>query len=339
MTTSLDDRKTFLLESSRLYDAMIRMTTSEVIRRYLAFRIIVNAMAFEDVVGKRSHPRLRQIRNVLLAHKQEDDFFEGYKAADEITNATMAPLLAYMSAETQGTDANYLVPELADPATHKRFSNLMPRVFNVFHEDFLSGFRMINNHLCYTGGSIQEVSAGALPGVFYRYHSSMALFQLGQYVYNNTHTEADLLWTARHAKLDMLLHSQNLADSVFKDGHNPHSIDGLLEVMASEGIGDPSALVTLKSNPKFTTAYAQIRQIRNKLVGHMDKNAALPGLLSALDGMSVQTVHDLVNLVDKAVWGASNTHIALRIRYVSGNQPVTNPQIVDISGLKPSPYF
>lgn len=338
MANFLEDRKTFLLESSRLYDAMTRLTTSEVVRRYLAFRIIVNAMAFEELVGERPHVRLRQIRNVLLAHKQEDDFFEGYKAADEITHIKIAPLLTYMNAKV-AIDAAYEIPELSDPAVHKRFSNVMPHVFEEFHVDFLSGYRLINNHLCNTGMSIHEISSGSLPGVYYRYHSSMALFQLGQYIFNNTYAQPELLWTSRHAKLDMLLHAQNLADCVFKDSYNPHSIDGLLEVMTIENIGDAGPLRLLKANPNFNNLYVAIRKLRNKLIGHMDKSSALSVLISDLDALTADSIYDLVNLVDKAVFDASSTHIALRVRSMSGNQPLNNPLIVDLSGLKPTPYF
>lgn len=339
MTTPIDDRKTFLLEGSRLYEAMIRLTTSEVIRRYLAFRIIVNAMAFEDLIGNRTQARFRTIRNVLLAHKQEPDFFAGYRAADEITNGSISPLIASMAASTHAPDPSYTVPELSSGTTHTTFSYLMPRVFDKYHTDFLEGFRLINNHLCYTGSSIQEVGAGELPGVFYRYHSSMALFQLAQYIFNNTENLPELLWTTRHAKLDMLLHAQNLADTVFKDINNPHSIDGLLEVVTSKGIGDISHLQQVKADRRFIKIYDSARKVRNKLIGHMDKQAQLPVLLAELDALPAVDIFDLVNMIDKAVFDVAQTDIAIRIRYFSGNQAINNPMIVDIAGLKPTPYF
>ena len=339
MAAPIDDMKTFLLEGSRLYEAMIRLTTSEVIRRYLAFRIIVNAMAFEDLIGNRIHARFRQIRNVLLAHKQESDFFAGYRAADEITNASVSSLITFMAASTPAPDPSYIAPELSAGSTHRTFSYLMPQVFDQYHSDFLAGFRLINNHLCYTGLSVQEVSAGELPGVFYRYHSSMALFQLAQYVHNNAQNFPELVWTVRHAKLDMLLHAQNLADTVFKDVNNQHSIEGLFEVMTSEEIGSVFSLQQLRGNPRFAAIYPSIRKVRNKLVGHIDKQAQLPVLLADLDALPIADICELVNLIDKAVFDAAQTHIAIRLRYTSGNQPINNPMIVDIAGLKPAPYF
>jgi hypothetical protein len=336
---SIEDKKTFLLESSRLYEAMIRLTTSEVLRRYLAFRIIVNAMAFEDLIGNRLHARMRQIRNVLLAHKQEADFFAGYRAAEDITNATISPLMSLMTGSTSAPDPSYAIPELLAGESHKAFSYLMPLVFEKFHEDFLSGHRLINNHLCYTGSSIQEVGSGPLPGVFYRYHSSMALFQLAQYIHNNALQAPLLTWTVRHSKLDMLLHAQNLADTVFKDSNNSHSIEGLWEVMSAEAIGNVVSLQTVKNDPNFARRYTSIRRMRNKLIGHMDKQAPLPTLVAELDALSVQDSMDLVNAIDKAVFDAAKTHPAIRVRYLSGNQPINNPAIVDIPGLKPTPYF
>lgn len=339
MTTPLEDRKTFLLEGARLYDAMIRLTTSEVIRRYLAFRIIVNNMAFEDVSGNRTNVRFRQIRNVLLAHKQEPDFFAGYRADDEIKNSSISPLIAEMTAATPIPDTSYLIPELSGESTHRIFSHLMPQIFEKYHADFLSGFRLINNHLCFTGSSVQEVSSGELPGVFYRYHSSMALFQLAQYIHNNTYTLPELHWTVRHSKLDMLLHAQNIADTVFKDAKNTHSIEGLLEIMTSERLGNVSDLVAVKADTEFVADYAKIRKLRNKLIGHMDTQSPLPALLCDLDALSIADIYNLVNKIDKAVFDASQSHIAIKVRYMSGNQPINNPLIVDIPGLKPAPYF
>jgi hypothetical protein len=49
-------KKAFLLQGSQLYDKMIAISPSDVIRRYLAFRIIVNAMAFEDIINNRQNP-------------------------------------------------------------------------------------------------------------------------------------------------------------------------------------------------------------------------------------------------------------------------------------------
>ena len=310
-----DIKKAFVQQGSLLYAEMIKLTQSDVIRRYLAFRIMVNSMSFEDLVQNRQFQRVRKVRDVLLAHKQEAEFFEGYRAVDEITDRTITPLVSFMNSETATVEPTVVVPELRPGNAQKSFQSILPKIFDRYEEDNLSGHRVINNFLCYTGSSVQEISGGELAGVFYRYNSSMALFDLAQYIYNNTHAIPDLIWTSRHAKLDILLHAQNLADCTTKDTRNPHSIDGLLEVMNGERIGDPAAINTLVADNAYTTMYVNIRAVRNKLIGHMDKSAAFANLLTALDRVSVGDVYDFVNMVDKAVFDASQSHIAISTRY------------------------
>lgn len=46
----VDRKKVFLQQGSELYKDMIALTDCTV-KRYLAFRIIVNGMSFEDLVG------------------------------------------------------------------------------------------------------------------------------------------------------------------------------------------------------------------------------------------------------------------------------------------------
>ncbi len=334
-----DKKKVFLQQSSSLYDEMIKLTDNDVIRRYLAFRIIVNTMSFEDLVGKRQHLRMRKIRDVLLAHKQEPEFFEGYRGSDDVTNQSIGPLLAFMSLETGLVDPADALSELKDGPAKTKFDDLLPQVFALYEKDHLTGYRLTNNFLCFTGENVQEVTAGPLAGVFYRYHSSKALFELAQYVYNNTRTQPELVSTASHAKLDMLLHAQNMADCAVKDTHNRHSIDGLLEVMTTEAIGDATSLQALISSARYQLVYSRVRQVRNKLIGHMDKAASLADLIAALNALATTDIHDLVNLVDKAVYDASSSHIAIRTRYQSYNQKLNDPLIMKIAGLAPRPYF
>ena len=53
----VDRKKVFLQQGSELYSDMIALTDSETVKRYLAFRIIVNAMSFEDIEGDRRSRR------------------------------------------------------------------------------------------------------------------------------------------------------------------------------------------------------------------------------------------------------------------------------------------
>jgi hypothetical protein len=137
----------------------------------------------------------------------------------------------------------------------------------------------------------------------------------------------------------MLLHAQNMADCAIKDRHNQYSIDGLLEVMIAEPIGDPTPLQVLVNNPRYQSVYSRVRKVRNKLIGHMDKAASLAGLIADLDALATAHIHDLVDMVDKAVYGAASSHIAIRARYTSHNQKLNDSSIRDIAGLKPRGYF
>lgn len=331
-------KMTFLLEGSRLYQGMIDQSSSDVIKRYLAFRIIVNAMSFEDLVGKRLDTKMREIRNVILAHKQESDFFEGHKAADHITNQTITSLMNFMEAQISTIDAQYLLAENIDETSKGMLATLVPQVFDLYQKDFLAGFRIINNYLCFTGQSIHEVSKNDLAGVFYRYHSSKSLYDLSEYLFNNAKTEDNLNGLYRHTKLDMLMHAQNMADCIIKDNRNNHSIDGLLEVMTNEKIGDASPLASLASDQNFQILYQKVRNLRNKLIGHMDKSQALSSLLQLLDDLPDDVPSSLVNIVDKAVFLAARSHIAVWGRYCTGNQVLRDKNIVSIPGLKLQPY-
>jgi hypothetical protein len=335
----LDQKKTFLQQGAALYGEMIKLTTNDVVRRYLAFRIIVNAMSFEDIVGNRQHLRMRNIRDVLLAHKQEPEFFEGHRAADEITDQAITPLLDFMAAETGPPDPAGVLPELSGGIPKVKFENLVPRIFDLYEKEFLAGHRVINNFLCFTGSGVQEVTTGDLAGAFYRYHSSKALYDLSEYIFNNARLDADLAWLARHTRLDMLLHAQNMADCAIKDTRNRHSIDGILEVMVADRIGDPASLQALASDPVYQAVYARVRTVRNKLIGHMDRAAPLADLVAALDALPETDTCDLVNMVDKAVHTAARSHIAIFGQYITGNQVLDDPAITDIAGIQTRPYY
>lgn len=331
-------KKSFLQQGSSLYGEMIKLTANDVIRRYLAFRIIVNTMSFEDIIGRRQHTRMREIRNVLLAHKQESDFFEGHRAADEITNQTIDPLLSFMSAETGAPDPAVLLPEIFSKMSKLKFERLVPQILALYEKDFLSGHRVINNFLCFTGNNIHEITKADLAGAFYRYHSSTALYGLSEYIFNNARLDPDLAWLARHAKLDMLLHAQNMADCAIKDAQNSHSIDGILEIMVSEPIGAPTSLNALANDSGYKVLYARVRAVRNKLIGHMDKAAPFVDLISALDTLPDSAPSDLFNMIDKAVFTAAQSHIAIWGRYITGNQVLNDPAIRGIVGIQTRPY-
>jgi hypothetical protein len=136
----------------------------------------------------------------------------------------------------------------------------------------------------------------------------------------------------------MILHAQNLADCTFKDVHNNHSIDGLLEVMVSTGLGDPGSLQSLQADAGYQARYASVRKLRNKLVGHMDRSASLSDLLNDLDALPAQDIFDLVNEVDRAVATAAHSSMPIWGRFVTGNQKFKDPSILQIRGISVRPY-
>lgn len=334
----VDRKKVFLQQGSELYNDMVALTDCDTVKRYLAFRIIVNAMSFEDLVGDRRFATMRKIRNTLLAHKQEAGFFEAFQAVDHITQTSVGELLTFMVGHTRRFDARVVPLERKDVGVGKRFDILVSAVLAKYVTDKLEGFRLTNNFLAFTGSHVHEMSAGDLAGVFYRYNSSIALFGLAQYIFNNVHDYDDFRASTQHVKLDMILHAQNLADCVLRDTRNPHSIDGLLEVCEREGLGDLAQLRKLKSDASYQRVYEGVRGVRNRLVAHMDTRGRLAEMLDALDRLAIDDIRDLVNMVDKAVWAATRPHPAQWTRYHSASEPFNNENIIDILGFKPRPY-
>ncbi|MDE2661105.1 MAG: hypothetical protein OXI45_12955 [Acidobacteriota bacterium] len=334
----LERKKRFLQQTSELYREMIELTDHDAIKRYLAFRIIVNAMSFEDLIDHRRYPTMRTIRDTLLAHKQRSDFFEAFHAVDHIDRRSIGALLDFMSRQTHASDPRLRPLEIQDDAVNRRFRSVLTCVLKCYEQSALSGFRLTNNFLAHTGSHVHEISSSDMAGVFYRYNSSMALFQLSQCIFNNIHNCGDFAMSTRHAKLDMILHAQNMADCAIRDRRNRYSIDGLLEVSQTTGIGDPQRLVVLSSDASFRCLYNSIRSVRNGLIGHMDGAEDLSDLLDTLDQLPISDVHDLVNLVDEAVYDVSQTHRAILIRYNSANEPFNNPNIRAIEGFAPRPY-
>jgi hypothetical protein len=61
----LEAKKAFLYQSALLYHTMRELAPNDVLGRHLAFRIIVNAILFEDLAGLRAHPPGGTIRCVF----------------------------------------------------------------------------------------------------------------------------------------------------------------------------------------------------------------------------------------------------------------------------------
>lgn len=336
----MKEKLCFLLNSSKLYREFTYLTENDCLRRFLAFKVILNCMSFEDLVKKRQFNTIRPIRDVFLAHKQEGDFFNAFNASNLIKSSLIDQLISFMEANTDLDESVF--SELNDHRLRNEIFELTKKILGKFEEDYFSGFRLSNNFLCSQKGQISEIFSGPISSIFYRYNSSKHLSFLSNYFISNFLPCPEMNFVLRNAKIDYVLHAVNMFDSIFKDVHNSYSIDGLHEVLLAENIGDISALVSLQQDFGLLDTYKQLRNVRNKLAGHMDKRTNLEDLLALVDQLDFDSVFDFVNRLNKAVWETAKTHIAIRVHYMP-NQPnalkIKNSNIIEVNGIQNEPYF
>jgi len=135
---------------------------------------------------------------------------------------------------------------------------------------------------------------------------------LANFFITNLGAHTDFPNALQNFKIDYILHAVNMRDCIFKDTFNTHSIDGLLEVMTESGIGNAEKLQQLNTDIPFQAKYSEMRNIRNKLAGHMDKTIPLADLLKLVDDFDIVTAYDFVNKLDKAIYETAETHIVIR---------------------------
>lgn len=329
----MEDKKKFLLDLAKIHDALTTQTENECIRRFLAFKVVLVAMSFEDLVNVRKYPSARKIRDVFLAHTQSSDFFAAFDASEEICKDKIDELISAMEAEMN--EAYVPAPELTDTTLFRNITAILEK----FHEDFYSGFRLSNNFLCTGEGQIKEISSNPIASVFYRYNSSRELSSFANYFISNLSQFSLSRLMLNSFKIDYILHAVNMCDTIFKDKNNRNSIDGLHEVIQREGIGNIEPLNKLKGEQPFWTLYKELRWLRNKLAGHMDKKEKLTDLMAKLEALNFQKAFDFVNELDKAVRQTSISHIVLRIHYYSFNQRIEDQNIIAMGEFKNRPYF
>ena len=336
----MNEKLCFLINSSRLYREFTSLTENDCLRRFLAFKIILNCMSFEDLVNNRQFVNIRPIRNVFLAHKQEGDFFNAFQASNVIKSSLIDQLIVFM--ETNANLDGNEFPELSDDRLRNDINELTKQILRKFEEDYFSGFRLSNNFLCTQKGQISEISSNPIASVFYRYNSSKHLSFLSNYFISNLVSFHKMSFVLRNFKIDYVLHAVNMYDSIFKDGRNRHSIDGLHEILTARSIGDTSALDAIQQDSGFLGTYNQLRHVRNKLAGHMDQSVSLSDLLALVDQLDFDNVFDFVNKLDKAVFDTAQTHIAIRVHNLP-NQPqalsINDSNIIEVNGLENEPYF
>lgn len=335
----MEDKKKFLINSSLLYKLLIDQTTNNCVRRFLAFKIIVNSMSYEDLVNNRQFPDVREIRDIFLAHKQNHQFSDAFNAAELIKGKTITDLINLMVANLSSQTGYEYFPELTDNTTSTAYKNLSGQILKLFVEEFYVGYKLSNNFLCTGEGQIKEVSSNKMSGVFYRYYSSKELSILANFFITNLAAHTDFPNALQNFKIDYILHAVNMKDCIFKDTFNTHSIDGLLEVMTESGIGNGDRLRQLNADTAFQAKYSEMRHIRNKLAGHMDKTIPLADLLKLVDDFDIVTAYDFVNKLDKAIYDTAETHIVIQHHYHTFNLPIEGKDIIAITNHQNSDYF
>ena len=331
----MNDKKLFLLNSSKLYRAFTLETKNDCIRRFLAFKIILNCMSFEDLINNRQFSDIRVIRTIFLAHKQENDFFNAFNASELIIGELIDNLINFM-------EENTIIENNTSPILDDKRRNLVKNILKKYELDYYSGFTISNNFLCSQKGQIKEISSNPIASVFYRYNSSKELSFLANYFILNTIENINYEFILINSKIDYILHSVNMCDCIFKDKYNRHSINGLYEILNEEQIGSNQYLEVLKNDNDFWEIYRKLRKIRNKLSGHMDKRLDLEILLNLLGEINLNELFDFVNTLDKTVYETAFTHIAIQTHYMS-NEPngenLNIKNIIEINGIENKPYF
>lgn len=336
----MDQKKYFLINSSKLYREFTKQTSNNCIRRFLAFKVILNCMSFEDLINNRHFSNVRPIRDVFLAHKQENEFFKAFDASELIKGTLIDNLITFMEENSDLSGNSF--PELDDQEKKNKLLNLVKSILIKYETDYYSGFRFSNNFLCSEKGQIKEISSSPIASIFYRYNSSKEPSILANYFISNMTGNNDYEFTLINSKIDYILHAVNMCDSIFKDTRNRFSIDGLYEVIDSEQIGDKKYLDLLKEDSSFWDVYGKLRDIRNKLSGHIDRSEDLETLLIQIQELDFDNAFDFVNKLDKTLWHTACSHIAIKTHYMHNMpnaQVINNENIIEIEGIQNTPYF
>lgn len=334
----LSNKRKFLYEGSVLYHRMTCYAESDVIRRFLAFRIIVNSVTFSDLVRDGQLRRFRKLRDAFLAHKQNDDFFDAFEVAQEISFSTIHFALSFMEKRLDAGEEVLTTPEISCRQNEVVQKLVMKKIFKDYEKRYLEGFRVFTNFLCHTGTAVHQIGNGDLAGVFYRYHASLALFKLARDIYQNVPASPEFYTTILHAKLDMIMHAQNLAECVFRDPTNKYAISGLKEVMIDSEIGDVSPLNQLWERWSLIPRFRQLKGIRNRLIAHVDEEENLADLICKLEDFPISVIYQFVDQLDYGVYQAARSDFAIWSQYLMDGHEMKG-NIVDIPGYYPGKYF
>ncbi|MEZ8042267.1 hypothetical protein ACED25_22145 [Vibrio sp. 1F263] len=331
----MKEKLNYLLNVSKMYESIIEQTSNDCLKRFLAFKIILCFMSFEDLIKSRNNKAYRDIRNIFLAHQQNGEFFDAFYASDQITKIKISSTISEMENHLGGDFVK--VNEILDANLNNDILSLSKGVLGEYHKEFHEGYRLSNNFLFSGGDQIKEISSNPIASSFYRYNSSKELSIFANFFITNfiNYNLSDLM--LRSFKIDYILHAVNMWDTVFKDNNNRYSIDGLYEIVKKGNIGSIQALDSVRSDTDMLNTYKKLRLLRNKLSGHMDNKIALNTLFTKLDAFDINRAYEFVNVLDKAVWETANTHITMKFRYHS-NLKLKDENIIGIAGIKNRSY-
>lgn len=337
---SLEDKKKFLVNNSVMYRNLIKLTENECLRRFLAFRIILDAMCYEDLINNRSFNTLRTIRDALLAHKQKYGFFEGFSASEHIVESNINSLIEFMTDNLDDSSRSLYFKEVRNIGVSTRLEHILGKVLNNFDKEYYSGYRISNNFLCTISTQIQEISSSELAGVFYRYNSSKELGAFYNCLFTNIRFDFELQNAVLGFKADFILHCVNMHDCIFKDTHNRYSIDGLYEIMESDNIGHISYRDNLlKTKTDVNDSYRELRKIRNHCIGHIDRRMNLDQIIKELDEYDIQKAFDFINKLDGSVLESTKAHIAISIHASLNTAKISDPNIIEVKGIENVPFY
>jgi hypothetical protein len=300
----LEDKKAFLHSEALLCHAMIKAADDDIVRRHLAFRIIVNTVSFEDLMGVRVHLRMRELRDALISQNSQHGPLESYDAADEICDSTVRSLIAYMCSHLSSAARLPSIPELTDSDVSARFQLQVGSILRWYHKMHVVRAPMAASILWSGRDQIDARTPESFATCLYRYNASKMLMTLGMYLNSGLNYDPACAAVRLYAKLDIVLHAVNMVDCVLEnDGHTPASTQ-LHEIIRREKVGDVAPLNMLTMNSAYRARYNAARQVRSKICGHMDWATPLRDLLNEADTLELGDVYEMVREVDLAVHSA-----------------------------------
>lgn len=333
----LEEKKVFLYGAALLYHLMIELAHDDVLRRHLAFRIIVNTVSFEDLIAIRAHPRVREIRDALLSRNSQVSFFEHYDAADEIRDCTVRPLLHFMRDNLSLAVSSPAILDLTDHPDSAGFRLQIGTILRWYHKMHIAGAQMDADLLWRRCEHIGGLAPKSLAVCLYRYHTSKALLTLAMYLISGLRYEPACAASILQAKLDVVLHGVNMADCALQDVTHPPFAAGMREILRRGKLGNSAPFEALAADSKYQSQYVAARKVCDEIAGRVDWSAPLRDLLNRAAALELEHIYEMVGAVDRAVCIGLESVEGLQGKYGAGETcSAVGP---DSTWPAPKPYY